>query len=57
MLGEKGTTDVGQIGDAVDTTALTFLDAHLRGDAAAMEVLKGNRLADTIPGKVRFESK
>jgi predicted dienelactone hydrolase len=57
VLGEKPGTDAAQIERATNTGILTFLDAHVRGDSKAFEVLGTDALARTIPGKVRYEHK
>ncbi len=57
LLGEKPRTDAGEIEQAVNTSVLTFLDAHVRADARAKATLEGDALSRTIPGKVRYEKK
>jgi predicted dienelactone hydrolase len=57
LLGEKPATDAGEVENATNAAVLTFLDAHVLGDAKALEVLSGDSLARTIPGKVRYEHK
>jgi hypothetical protein len=57
LLGEKPTTDVKEIGAAVQTGTTLFLDSALRADADAKKTLESERMAKTIPGKVRFEHK
>lgn len=57
LLGEKPAVDVTLIAEAVDSATTVFLKAHLNGQADALELLKGKRLGDTIPGKVIYSSK
>lgn len=57
VLGEKATTDVGQIGEAVCSGTTLFLDAHVKNDAEAEKQLRSGRMKDSIPGKVTFERK
>jgi dienelactone hydrolase len=57
LLGERPTTDADQIEQATNAAVLTFLNAHLRSDPKALDILKSDALARTIPGKVEYQSK
>jgi hypothetical protein len=50
-------TDAAKVGDATNAAVLTFLEAHVRGDAKARATLEGDALARTIPGKVEYQRK
>lgn len=57
LLGERPETDVRAIQGAVATGTTLFLDATLGASAEAGAILDGDRLRDTIPGRVRFGHK
>lgn len=57
LLGERPTTDADQIEQATNAAVLTFLNAHLRADPKALDILKSDALSRTIPGKVEYQSK
>lgn len=57
LLRESPGTDVRAIQKSVAAATTGFLDAHLRQHQASLELLRSQKLEETIPGKVRWESK